>query len=94
MYYELHNCYTLYRRTLYRNFCKIEFRRLTDQLLESDSENIDPELEKKIELLLHFLKNSDFNKLRASDERLSGVTPGICIIGKNSSGLPVIKSIS
>lgn len=73
---------------------KIEFRRLTDQLLESDSENIDPELEKKIELLLHFLKNSDFNKLRASDERLSGVTPGICIIVKNSSGLTEIKSIS
>lgn len=91
------NCITV---TLYtgehciETSAKIEFRRLTDQLLESDSENIDPELEKKIELLLHFLKNSDFNKLRASDERLSGVTPGICIIGKNSSGLPVIKSIS
>jgi len=59
---------------------KNEFRRLTDQLLESDSGNIDHTLELKIELLLHFLENSDFNMLRASDERLAGITPAECII--------------
>ncbi len=59
---------------------KIELRRLTDILLQSDAEKTDPELEKQIELLLHFLKNSDFNILRASDDRFAGVTPSDCII--------------
>lgn len=59
---------------------KNEFRRLTDLLLQSDTDNIDSDLEQKIELLLHFLKNSDFNMLRSSDERLAGITPSECLV--------------
>jgi hypothetical protein len=59
---------------------KIEFRRLTDLLLESETDNTGSDLEQRIELLLHFLKNSDFNMLRASDERLAGIIPADCII--------------
>lgn len=69
---------------------KIEFRRLTDQLLESDSGSIDPELEKKIELLLYFLKNTDFNALRASDERLAGLTAAACILQWDEGGRSLV----
>ncbi len=69
---------------------KNEFRRLTNLLLESDSGNISPELEQKIELLLHFLENSDFNMLRASDERLAGVTAANCIVMWNEDGRSIV----
>ncbi|HOP62670.1 MAG TPA: hypothetical protein PK358_08840 [Spirochaetota bacterium] len=69
---------------------KNEFRRLTSLLLESDTGNVEADLEQKIELLLHFLENSDFNTLRASDERLSGITPAECILTWNCDHEPVV----
>lgn len=65
---------------------KNELRRLTNILLESGTECKDTALEKKIELLLSFLNNSDFNMLRASDERLAGITPAECIVAWNGQG--------
>lgn len=59
---------------------KNEFRKLTNLLLQSDTDTNNSELEQKVELLLHFLENSDFNVLRASDERLTGITPAECIV--------------
>lgn len=59
---------------------KIELRKLTDLILESDMENADADMEQRIELLLHFLENSDFNMLRASDERFAGITPAECTV--------------
>ncbi|HOP28536.1 MAG TPA: hypothetical protein P5120_03640 [Spirochaetota bacterium] len=70
---------------------KIEFRRLTDLLLQSDTDNIDSDIEEKIELLLNFLENSDFNILRASDERLAGITPSDCIIKWDKNNTAVVK---
>lgn len=57
---------------------KIELRKLTDRLLQSCSDSIDRETERKIELLQQFLRNTDFNALRASDDRLAGLTPALC----------------
>ncbi len=57
---------------------KIELRRITDRILQSCSDSIDNESERKIELLQQFLRNTDFNALRASDDRLAGMTPALC----------------
>lgn len=69
---------------------KIEFRRLTDQMLEPDSGDTDPELQQKIELLINFLERSDFNRLRSSDERLAGIIPALCILKQDEDGRSIV----
>lgn len=70
---------------------KIELRKLTDIVLSSCSDSIDRETEKKIELLQQFLKTSDFENLRASDERLAGFTPATCILTRDEDYNPVLS---
>jgi hypothetical protein len=70
---------------------KIEFRRLTGILLQSDAGRTYHDLEKQFELLHHFLTDSDFNSLRGSDDRLAGITPAECIIIYDSNGNAVVE---
>jgi len=71
---------------------KNEFRKLTDLLLSSD--DLSSETPEQLELLREFIETADFNTLRSLDERLAGIKPGLCVIGRNTAGLVVIKSIS
>lgn len=70
---------------------KNEFSRITDFILNSMDETVSPEVEYKLELLRDFLETSDFNNLRASDKRLSGITEGTCILSRGEDGKPAIK---
>ncbi len=71
---------------------KIELRRLSLVILYSPDDNVPPVLTEQFELLEEFLKNTDFNELRASDERYSGITDAICILSRDKDGNPVIKT--
>ena len=73
---------------------KNEFRKIAESILSADDEKTVTVLSDQLELLREFIESSDFNSLRASDERLAGITPGLCIIGRNMAGIPVIRSIS
>ena len=72
---------------------KHELRRLTDMLLETEDESAARESGEQLELLTEFLERSDFNALRSSDERLAGIRPGLCVIGRDSMGKPVVKEL-
>lgn len=59
-------------------------------ILESTGDAISPVLADQIELLTDFLEKSNFNELRASDDRLSGVKESVCILKRDGNGNPVI----
>jgi hypothetical protein len=61
-----------------------EYRRLMDIYFSTD--DLEGELDKKIELLRDFLEKSDFPKLRASDARLSGGQESYVLIKGTGSG--------
>lgn len=63
---------------------KNEFRRLMDEYFDSN----DPQagIENRLELLREFIEKSDFKKLRASDERLSGEIETDVLIQRDVSG--------
>jgi len=70
---------------------KVEFRRITQLILESTEDMVSPVLVEQFELLTEFLENADFNKLRASDERYAGITEAICILRRGDDGKPVVE---
>ncbi len=61
-----------------------EFGRLMDRYFSTD--DIEGELDEKIELLRDFLESSDFPKLRASDLRLSGGQESDVVIKRSEDG--------
>ncbi len=69
---------------------KDEFRRITRIILDSADNDILPVLAEQLELLKEFLENTDFNTLRASDERLAGIIDAECILERNGNGKPVV----
>ena len=73
---------------------KNEFRKIAEIILSADEEETVAVLSDQLELLRDFIESGDFNSLRSLDERLSGIKPGCCIVGRDKTGTPVIKSIS
>ncbi len=61
-----------------------EFRRLMDTYFSTD--DLEGELDDKIELLRDFLEKSDFPKLRSSDMRLSGGQESDVVIKRSDKG--------
>ena len=62
-----------------------EYSRLMDTYFSTD--DLEGELDGKIELLRDFLENSDFPRLRASDTRLSGGRESDVVIKRNPEGV-------
>jgi hypothetical protein len=71
---------------------KSELRRISLVILYSPDDNAPPVLTEQFKLLEGFIENTDFNKLRASDERYTGITDAICILSRDRDGNPVIKT--
>jgi hypothetical protein len=61
-----------------------EYRRLMEIYFSTD--DLEGELDDKIELLRDFLENSDFPKLRASDARLSGEQKSYVLVKRTGDG--------
>lgn len=61
-----------------------EFSRLMDRYFNTD--DLEGELDEKIELLRDFLESSDFPKLRSSDMRLSGGQESDVVIKRGEDG--------
>ena len=77
-----------------RNHCieteaRREFNRLMDTYFNTD--DVEGELDQKIELLRDFLENSDFPKLRSSDQRFSGGQESNVVIKRNKRGRIVLE---
>ncbi len=70
---------------------KIEFRRITMIILEFTDDTVPQILTDQLELLTEFLENTDFNGLRASDERYAGIIDAVCTLSRDEDGKPVIK---
>jgi len=70
---------------------KTELRRISLVILYSPDNNVPPDLIEQFELLEDFLNNTDFNMLRASDERYAGIVDAVCDLGRSEDGKPVIK---
>ncbi len=66
-----------------------EYNRLMDTYFSTD--DLEGELDDKIELLREFLENSDFPKLRASDMRLSGGQKSDVVIKRNDNGAIILE---
>lgn len=66
-----------------------EFGRLMDRYFSTD--DIEGELDEKIELLRDFLESSDFPRLRASDLRLSGGQESDVMIKRNEDGRIILE---
>jgi hypothetical protein len=66
-----------------------EYRQLMDKYFSTD--DLEGELDEKIELLRDFLEISDFPKLRASDARLSGEQESHVVIKRNGNGAIELK---
>ncbi len=66
-----------------------EYSRLMDTYFSTD--DLEGELDVKIELLRDFLENSDFPKLRASDMRLSGGLESDVVIKRSDGGAIVLE---
>jgi len=65
-----------------------EYRRLMDIYFSTD--DLEGELDEKIELLRDFLEISDFPKLRTSDVRLSGGKEADVVIKRSGNGTIVL----
>jgi hypothetical protein len=61
-----------------------EYSRLMDSYFSTD--DVEGELDDKIELLRDFLEKSDFPKLRSSDLRLSGGRESDVVISRSGQG--------
>ncbi|MBN1498106.1 MAG: hypothetical protein JXA07_15140 [Spirochaetes bacterium] len=61
-----------------------EFSRLMDTYFNTD--DVEGELDGRIELLRDFLENSDFRALRSSDQRLSGERESDVVITRCEKG--------
>jgi hypothetical protein len=70
---------------------KKEFMRITGLILDSTDDTVQPEMEYGLELLKDFLETADFNTLRSSDDRLSGVVEGTCLLSRDENGIPVLE---
>jgi hypothetical protein len=57
---------------------KEALQKLLDAMLQSETD--DKNLQQQYQLLYDFIKTADFKKLRASDERLTGIVPAVCEI--------------
>ncbi|MBN2158099.1 MAG: hypothetical protein JW807_01795 [Spirochaetes bacterium] len=68
-----------------------EFSRLMDTYFSTD--DVEGELDEKIELLRDFLEKSDFRKLRSSDQRLSGGKESDVVIRRSKTGTIVLEVI-
>lgn len=66
-----------------------EYSRLMDTYFSTD--DLEGELDEKIELLRDFIENSDFPKLRASDQRLSGGQESDVLIKRSDKGSIVLE---
>jgi hypothetical protein len=66
-----------------------EYSRLMDTYFSTD--DLEGELDGKIELLRDFLENSDFPTLRASDMRLSGGQESHVVIKRNGTGAIMLE---
>jgi hypothetical protein len=66
-----------------------EYNRLMDTYFSTD--DIEGALDEKIELLRDFLENSDFPKLRSSDERLAGAFESEVVIKRNINGKVILE---
>ena len=56
-----------------------------------DSDEIDDDLKEQIEIIREFIENSDFKKLRASDQRLTGEVESDVIMKRDESGQVVLE---
>jgi len=70
---------------------KTMLRRITGLILETNDELAVRELGEQLELLNEFIGTTDFNKLRASDERYAGIVEAVCILSRGKDGNPVIE---
>jgi hypothetical protein len=68
-----------------------EYNRLMEKYFNTD--DLEGELDGKIELLRDFLETSDFKKLRSSDRRLSGGWESDVVIKRNSRGAAELEVI-
>ncbi len=66
-----------------------EYGRLMDSYFSTD--DLEGELDDKIELLRDFIENSDFPELRASDMRLSGGQESDVVIKRNDKGAIILE---
>lgn len=71
---------------------KEELQKLLDAMLDSQTE--DHKLQEQYQLLYDLIHTADFKKLRASDQRLTGIVPYICEIYRDDNGKPAIKIIN
>ena len=72
-----------------KNHCiETEARREFSRLMETyfDTDDVEGELDGRIELLRDFLENSDFRALRSSDQRLSGERESDVVITRCEKG--------
>lgn len=70
---------------------KEELRRMAADILNSADDQVSPLMKENYELLEEFLTVTDFNALRASDQRYTGAADAVCILGRNADGRPVIR---
>ncbi|OHD68791.1 MAG: hypothetical protein A2W19_11045 [Spirochaetes bacterium RBG_16_49_21] len=68
-----------------------EFNRLMETYFKTD--DLEGELDDKIELLRDFLDGSDFRKLRSSDIRLTGTTESDVIIKRNNKAGAIVLEV-
>jgi len=67
---------------------RIELNRLMETYFKTD--DVEGELDGKIELVRDFLEKSDFPGLRSSDPRLSGERESRVVLTRNGSGAIVL----
>ena len=68
---------------------RIELNRLMETYFKTD--DVEGELDGKIELIRDFLEKSDFPGLRSSDPRLSGERESLVVLTRNGSGAIVLN---
>ncbi|MEW6525341.1 MAG: hypothetical protein AB1444_01580 [Spirochaetota bacterium] len=70
---------------------KEALQKLLDAMLQSETE--DKNLQEQYQLLYDFIQTTDFKKLRASDERLTGIVPAVCEVYVDDAGKPALRII-
>lgn len=68
-----------------------ELRKISDAIMFSGNDEIIPGMAEQYKLLEDFLNHTDFNKLRASDERFAGIIEAVCTISRSDDGQTVIE---
>ncbi len=67
---------------------KEKLKEVQDELINSDISDV--RLEEQYQLLLDFIHTADFKKLRASDQRLTGLVSTECELYRDISGKPAL----